>query len=935
MHSASITRFYLEKDEPVAVVRIIFKIKENEPVDLLNDVLNVLRTYQMSEDSIFDKENDIVLMNIERRTSEGVVKTSAKEELAKLTQLEPTKYPFTTLNTDFSTIQRRQHMDPDHKSNAESEREDNDKLIKKLVESDDNNVTTINKNKDEHKTEFMNSNEYMDGDDFEISDHSMYYDGFLNNYNPSVDLEEYEDTITLASTTWLTTTSTSLSDHTVTSTVESTTIETTTPWPTTTSASHESSVESTTPTTIVSTTKLSTTTGINIDKSKIKYAAKEHVTGVPPSTTFTTTPQTTTDETTSTEIQITTTPKTTTSEITSTEIPITTTTKTITSKTIKTEIPITNINNKDHPSIVHVTETTSTEIPSTTKYKTTTFETTSTETQPTTSLHNPTKTTTIINSFETTSTDIPSTTTLKTTRLSTTSETTSAEVSTTTNLKTTTLANTSETTSTQLPSISTLKTSTVRATSETTTEIPTTTSTTLETTSESNSAEVPTTRTHETTAVPTTSETTSTKIPATTIQTDISHVHHQRHTTSNEYMDGHDFEISDHSMYNDDFLNNYNPSVDLEEYEDTITKTTLPTESDTIQTNISHVHQQRHATSTEDPTSIEPTATTTTPIFSFSMTDYSLVSTTSWPTSTEATTTTGEPLTLDSELTTAINSDNVQFEYDVPLPQVERHSDPRMRMMNLHTIKNINSLACPSDYKKNGCWKFESKNGKSGCVLMSESECISLHCGMSHMQGIIKWEYFNFVDASNKSMRYLFESGERSILIGDSGKDECMLSYDKEQGGFPFNLMLGECDMDLSREPRTNEEDDLGYLAFSQTFRYTGNDVTARQFADIKNGIQFKCLYDASSTTNSLELALNLEETKQIVHQNNQVGNWGSQFDMLYFTDDKFKHPQISNFELGTDMFVRVHWNDEVKPLSPIWNKVQFYIDSCSIKELI
>ena len=34
-------------------------------------------------------------------------------------------------------------------------------------------------------------------------------------------------------------------------------------------------------------------------------------------------------------------------------------------------------------------------------------------------------------------------------------------------------------------------------------------------------------------------------------------------------------------------------------------------------------------------------------------------------------------------------------------------------------------------------------------------------------------------------------------------------------------------------------------------------------------------------------------------------------------------------------MFVKIHWNDELKKLSPIWNQVQFYVDQCQIKILV
>ena len=53
---------------------------------------------------------------------------------------------------------------------------------------------------------------------------------------------------------------------------------------------------------------------------------------------------------------------------------------------------------------------------------------------------------------------------------------------------------------------------------------------------------------------------------------------------------------------------------------------------------------------------------------------------------------------------------------------------------------------------------------------------------------------------------------------------------------------------------------------------------------------------------------------------------------MLYYSDDSFDHPQISNFELGTDMFVGVSWSDKLKPLQPTFDRVRFYVDSCAIK---
>ena len=70
--------------------------------------------------------------------------------------------------------------------------------------------------------------------------------------------------------------------------------------------------------------------------------------------------------------------------------------------------------------------------------------------------------------------------------------------------------------------------------------------------------------------------------------------------------------------------------------------------------------------------------------------------------------------------------------------------------------------------------------------------------------------------------------------------------------------------MEVSREQRTDDLSDLGYIAFKQYFSPSDSSLG--------DSVEFKCLYDATSTTNSLELALNLEDTKQVVHQTHQVG---------------------------------------------------------------
>ena len=87
MHSASVIKFTGDP-VPTAILRVIYKIRGEEPETLIIETIKGLKLYQKQPESLFDSNSAIEIMMIERRSPNGVTKVLGKEAFDPATLIE-------------------------------------------------------------------------------------------------------------------------------------------------------------------------------------------------------------------------------------------------------------------------------------------------------------------------------------------------------------------------------------------------------------------------------------------------------------------------------------------------------------------------------------------------------------------------------------------------------------------------------------------------------------------------------------------------------------------------------------------------------------------------------------------------------------------------------------------------------------------------------
>lgn len=200
-----------------------------------------------------------------------------------------------------------------------------------------------------------------------------------------------------------------------------------------------------------------------------------------------------------------------------------------------------------------------------------------------------------------------------------------------------------------------------------------------------------------------------------------------------------------------------------------------------------------------------------------------------------------------------------------------------------------------------------------------KAECVSVSCTSENMKGFIKWEYFNFSDLENNSLKALFINEEQYLKIGNSYNEDCRVYYDSSLGGFSFDLKLGDCGMKL-------ESDNSKYINFVQSFHYDNGVVQNKLNGIIKSGAEFRCVLDRKIKLVSNQLETHISDTTQ-KFSTFQAVNFESDFSMNFYTNSSFGEKIDHLGEFGTENFVKINWDGENS--NSIFQDLKFYVDIC------
>lgn len=101
---------------------------------------------------------------------------------------------------------------------------------------------------------------------------------------------------------------------------------------------------------------------------------------------------------------------------------------------------------------------------------------------------------------------------------------------------------------------------------------------------------------------------------------------------------------------------------------------------------------------------------------------------------------------------------------------------------------------------------------------------------------------------------------------------------------------------------------------------------------NLETEIDYKCSYSATSTATSELLTVNAATDASGAVEAADVVNWGSNFNLAYFSDATFGTVKTADFFLGVPFYAQLTWDTATKPNNAMFNNVQYYITKCSVQ---